>query len=97
MIKFVKFAKYSAPRWVIDLQVIELSLTKPEFFARVGIKPPRGVLLYGPPGTGKTLLAKALATNMNATFLKAVSTNLVDKYIGESARFVREMFSTLSL
>ena len=74
-------------------EVIELSLTKPEFFARVGIKPPRGVLLYGPPGTGKTLLAKALATNMNATFLKAVSTNLVDKYIGESARFVREMFN----
>ena len=51
-------------------QVIELPLTNPELFKRVGINPPKGVLLYGPPGTGKTLLARCLANNMNATFLK---------------------------
>jgi 26S proteasome regulatory subunit T4 len=50
------------------------------------------VLLYGPPGTGKTLLARALASNINATFLKVVASAIVDKYIGESARIIREMF-----
>eukprot|EP00753_Platysulcus_tardus_P014650 PLAT4420.1.p2 GENE.PLAT4420.1~~PLAT4420.1.p2 ORF type:complete len:289 (+),score=143.33 PLAT4420.1:384-1250(+) len=74
-------------------EVIELPLTNPELFLRVGIKPPKGVLLYGPPGTGKTLLARALACNINATFLKVVSSAIVDKYIGESARVVREMFN----
>ncbi|CAM9601609.1 unnamed protein product [Ectocarpus fasciculatus] len=73
-------------------EVIELPLTNPELFIRVGIKPPKGVLLYGPPGTGKTLLARALASNINATFLKVVASAIVDKYIGESARVVREMF-----
>merc|ERR1711988_308799 len=73
-------------------EVIELPLINPELFVRVGIKPPKGVLLYGPPGTGKTLLARALATNINATFLKVVASAIVDKYIGESARIVREMF-----
>ena len=73
-------------------EVIELPLTNPELFLRVGIKPPKGVLLYGPPGTGKTLLAKALASNLNATFLKVVASAIVDKYIGESARLIREMF-----
>ena len=52
----------------------------------------QGVLLYGPPGTGKTLLAKAIASNMDANFLKVVSSAIVDKYIGESARLIREMF-----
>uniref|UniRef100_A0A7S3NMS8 AAA+ ATPase domain-containing protein n=1 Tax=Aureoumbra lagunensis TaxID=44058 RepID=A0A7S3NMS8_9STRA len=73
-------------------EVIELPLTNPELFVRVGIKPPKGVLLYGPPGTGKTLLARALASNISATFLKVVASAIVDKYIGESARVIREMF-----
>lgn len=53
---------------------------------------PQGVLLYGPPGTGKTLLARAIASNIDANFLKVVSSAIVDKYIGESARLIREMF-----
>lgn len=73
-------------------EVIELPLTNPELFTRVGIKAPKGVLLYGPPGTGKTLLARALASNISATFLKVVASAIVDKYIGESARVIREMF-----
>merc|ERR1712070_492704 len=73
-------------------ETIELPLTNPELFLRAGIKPPKGVLLYGPPGTGKTLLARALACNINATFLKVVASAIVDKYIGESARIIREMF-----
>lgn len=73
-------------------EVIELPLTNPELFVRVGIKAPKGVLLYGPPGTGKTLLARALASNISATFLKVVASAIVDKYIGESARIIREMF-----
>jgi len=73
-------------------EVIELPLTNPELFIRVGIKAPTGVLLYGPPGTGKTLLARALASNISATFLKVVASAIVDKYIGESARIIREMF-----
>merc|ERR1712031_102889 len=64
----------------------------PELFIRVGIKAPKGVLLYGPPGTGKTLLARAVANNIEANFLKVVSSAIVDKYIGESARLIREMF-----
>ena len=71
---------------------IELPLMNPELFLRVGINPPKGVLLYGPPGTGKTLLAKAIASNIDANFLKVVSSAIVDKYIGESARLIREMF-----
>ena len=74
------------------LQIIELPLLNPELFQRVGIKPPKGVLLYGPPGTGKTLLARAVAATLETNFLKVVSSAIVDKYIGESARVVREMF-----
>lgn len=65
----------------------------PELFLRVGIKPPKGVLLYGPPGTGKTLLARAVASTLETNFLKVVSSAIVDKYIGESARLIREMFA----
>ena len=74
-------------------ETIELPITNPELFKRIGIKPPKGVLLYGPPGTGKTLLARAIACNIEATFLKIVASSIIDKYIGESARIVREMFS----
>ncbi|KAJ1964000.1 26S proteasome subunit rpt4 [Dispira parvispora] len=74
-------------------EVIELPLVNPELFLRVGIKPPKGVLLYGPPGTGKTMLAKAVANTLETNFLKVVSSAIVDKYIGESARIVREMFA----
>lgn len=73
-------------------EVIELPLTNPELFQRVGINPPKGVLLYGPPGTGKTLLARAVSNTLDASFLKVVSSAIVDKYIGESARVIREMF-----
>jgi len=59
----------------------------------VGIKIPKGVLLYGPPGTGKTLIARALACNVEAKFMKVVASAIVDKYIGESARVIREMFA----
>lgn len=74
-------------------EVIELPLMNPEIFIRVGISPPKGCLLYGPPGTGKTLLARAIASQLDANFLKVVSSAIVDKYIGESARLIREMFS----
>jgi len=73
-------------------EVIELPITNPELFLRVGIKPPKGVLLYGPPGTGKTMLARVMAHNMTANFIKVVASAIVDKYIGESARIIREMF-----
>lgn len=74
-------------------EVIELPLLNPELFQRIGVKAPKGVLLYGPPGTGKTLLARAVAASLDINFLKVVSSAIVDKYIGESARIIREMFS----
>ncbi|KAK9475241.1 P-loop containing nucleoside triphosphate hydrolase protein [Dipodascopsis tothii] len=73
-------------------EVIELPLKNPELFLRVGIKPPKGVLLYGPPGTGKTLLAKAVAATLGCNFIFSPASAIVDKYIGESARLIREMF-----
>lgn len=74
-------------------EVIELPLLNPELFQRVGITPPKGCLLFGPPGTGKTLLARAVASQLDCNFLKVVSSAIVDKYIGESARLIREMFA----
>ena len=74
-------------------EAIELPLTKPQLFAKVGIKPPKGVLLVGPPGCGKTLLAKAVAHHTNATFIRMVGSELAQKYIGEGGRMVRELFS----
>ena len=73
-------------------ETVELPLKKPELFANIGIEPPKGVLLYGPPGTGKTLLAKAVANETNATFIKIVASEFVKKYIGEGARLVRGVF-----
>lgn len=74
-------------------EVIELPIKNPEIFKRIGIQPPKGVLLYGPPGTGKTLLAKIVASTMDVTFIKVVASSLIEKYIGESAKMVREMFA----
>ncbi|MFX1364471.1 MAG: proteasome-activating nucleotidase [Promethearchaeota archaeon] len=74
-------------------EIIELPLKKPEVFIRIGIEPPKGVLFYGLPGTGKTLLAKAVAHETNATFIKIVATELVQKFIGEGSEYVREIFS----
>lgn len=65
-------------------ETIELPITNPELFRRVGIAAPKGVLLYGPPGTGKTLLARALACNVNANFMKVVASSIMDKYIGRN-------------
>ncbi|MCK4265828.1 MAG: AAA family ATPase, partial [Thermoplasmata archaeon] len=73
-------------------EAVEDPLLKPELFQKVGIEPPKGVLLIGVPGTGKTLLAKAVAHQTNATFIKFVGSELVQKYIGEGARLVRELF-----
>ena len=72
--------------------VVELPLTQPEVFKEIGIEPPKGVLLYGPPGTGKTLLAKAVAGESKATFIHVVGSELVQKYIGEGAKLVRDVF-----
>ncbi len=73
-------------------EVIELPLTRPELFKKVGITPPKGILLYGPPGTGKTLLAKAVAASTNSTFIEIVGSELVQKFIGEGAKLVKEIF-----
>ncbi|MEK6969560.1 MAG: AAA family ATPase [Nanoarchaeota archaeon] len=74
-------------------EVIELPLKKPELFEKVGISPPKGILLYGPPGTGKTLLAKAAANSTDATFIEVVGSELVQKFIGEGAKLVKDIFT----
>jgi proteasome regulatory subunit len=73
-------------------EAVEDPLLKPDLYKKVGIEPPKGVLLVGPPGTGKTLIAKAVAHQTNATFIRFVGSELVQKYIGEGARLVRELF-----
>ena len=73
---------------------VELPLTHPELYEEIGIKPPKGVILYGPPGTGKTLLAKAVANRTSATFLHVVGSELVQKYLGEGPKLVRDLFKT---
>ncbi len=74
------------------IEVIELPLKNPGLFKKVGIDPPKGILLHGPPGTGKTLLAKAVAASTNATFIEIVGSELVQKFIGEGAKLVKEIF-----
>jgi 26S proteasome regulatory subunit T6 len=73
-------------------EVIELPIKHPEIFESLGIAQPKGVLLYGPPGTGKTLLARAVAHHTDCTFIRVSGSELVQKYIGEGSRMVRELF-----
>lgn len=73
-------------------EVIELGLKHPELFESLGIAQPKGVLLYGPPGTGKTLLARAAAHHTDCKFIRVSGSELVQKYIGEGSRMVRELF-----
>ncbi len=73
-------------------ETVELPLLKPELFEKIGIDPPKGVLLHGAPGTGKTLLAKAVANETQAAFIRLIGSELVQKFIGEGARLVREIF-----
>jgi len=73
-------------------EAVELPLVHPELYEEIGIKPPKGVILYGPPGTGKTLLAKAVAHETSATFLRVVGSELIQKYLGDGPKLVRELF-----
>merc|ERR1712188_140735 len=73
-------------------EVVELPMLHPERFINLGIDPPKGVLLYGPPGTGKTLAARAVANRTDACFIRVIGSELVQKYVGEGARMVREIF-----
>ena len=73
-------------------EAVELPLTHFELYKQIGIDPPRGVLMYGPPGTGKTMLAKAVANNTNASFIRVVGSEFVQKYLGEGPRMVRDVF-----
>lgn len=73
-------------------EAVELPMTHPELYEDIGIKPPKGVIFYGPPGTGKTLLAKAVANETSATFLRIVGSELIQKYLGDGPKLVRELF-----
>ncbi|CAD8060207.1 unnamed protein product [Paramecium primaurelia] len=73
-------------------EVVEMPLLNPEKFITLGIDPPKGVLMYGPPGTGKTLTARAVANRTEACFIRVIGSELVQKYVGEGARMVRELF-----
>jgi len=73
-------------------EAVELPLTHPELYEDIGIKPPKGVILYGEPGTGKTLLAKAVANSTSASFLRVVGSELIQKYLGDGPKLVRELF-----
>jgi len=73
-------------------EVVELPLKSPELFEKIGIQPPKGILLSGNPGTGKTLLAKAVATATNSTFIEIVASELVQKFVGEGAKLVKDIF-----
>jgi 26S proteasome regulatory subunit T2 len=73
-------------------EAVDLPLTHPELYEDIGIRPPKGVILYGQPGTGKTLLAKAVANQTSATFLRIVGSELIQKYLGDGPKLVREVF-----
>lgn len=96
---YVKIKEYDSRIFSgLDTQIqeikesVELPLTHPEYYEEMGIKPPKGVILYGPPGTGKTLLAKAVANQTSATFLRVVGSELIQKYLGDGPKLVRELF-----
>ena len=76
---------------------VEFPLTNPEIYLEMGIKPPKGVILYGLPGTGKTLLAKAVANQTSATFLRIVGSELIQKYLGDGPKLVRELFKVAEM
>ncbi|KAJ8447823.1 hypothetical protein Cgig2_015186 [Carnegiea gigantea] len=89
------FIFHTASRWVGIQELVEaivLPMTHKERFQTIGIRPPKGVLLYGPPGTGKTLMARACAAQTNATFLKLAGPQLVQMFIGDGAKLVRDAF-----
>merc|ERR1712154_735992 len=73
-------------------EAVELPLTHPHLYQQIGIDPPRGVLMWGPPGTGKTMMAKAVANNTTAAFIRVVGSEFVQKYLGEGPRMVRDVF-----
>jgi 26S proteasome regulatory subunit T1 len=73
-------------------EIVEYPLLYPQKFIQLGLEPPKGVMLYGPPGTGKTLIARAVANRTDSCFIKVICSELVQKYIGEGARMVRELF-----
>ncbi len=74
------------------VEAVEMPINNPDSFTRMGIRPPRGVLLYGPPGTGKTLLAKAVATESEANFISVKGPEVMSKWVGESEKAIRQIF-----
>ena len=95
----IKSCSHCYPLFTILIvnQVVELPMLHPEKFVKLGIDPPKGVLCYGPPGTGKTLLARAVANRTDACFIRVIGSELVQKYVGEGARMVRELFQVFWL
>ncbi|MBT8507285.1 peptidase [Methanomicrobiaceae archaeon CYW5] len=91
----VTFEQIGGLRDVIEevREAVEYPLTRPEIFKKIGVEPPKGILLHGPPGTGKTLIAKAVAHEAHATFIRMSGSELVHKFIGEGAQLVRDLFS----
>jgi 26S proteasome regulatory subunit T1 len=75
--------------------VVELLMLHPEKFVKLGIDRPKGILCYGPPETGKTLLARAVANQTNACFIHVIGSEVVQKYVGEGAHMVRELFQVM--
>ena len=92
--RYVVFVAETSPyvKTIYEQESVELPLTHPELYEEMGIKPPKGVILYGVPGTGKTLLAKAVANQTSATFLRVVGSELIQKYLGDGPKLVRELF-----
>ena len=74
-------------------EIVEYPLLYPKRYSTMGIDPPKGAMLFGPPGTGKTLVARAVANRTDACFIRVICSELVQKYIGEGARMVRELFN----